>query len=317
MLAACAFGGRLQRLLVQSAQQRLFVEVLDLRRRRAWRSWRHVLTLVRFIGIVKRWTRNNSLAEVIKEFIEASWRGFQVRASTKLFFFQVRVLQRTFRDVSKRRMRVRELVLRPAIWEIETQLLGKFIGLPEASLKAELDNHRASVEEKRRADVPTTNTDAVRWFRREKDRQLAAFASDHAAAMSQTFARRSRATVTNSSRPTPRGVNYAALGHPKMNVIQSYRLPEDVLRPIINAHIRASVERWWKRYNEYSELRSEFDSSWSKWRKTVVALGQSQRERWPPHPQIPRYPYELFRLDRPWLQRTVHAALKQADLRPS
>merc|ERR1712203_251111 len=86
--------------------------------------------------------QKNALAEVIKNFIDATWRGYQVRASMKAFLHQVKVVQKAFRTSFKLRRFIRTYIYLPAVWEAETAILGGVVGIPKQALRLELEHHR-------------------------------------------------------------------------------------------------------------------------------------------------------------------------------
>eukprot|EP00747_Dinoflagellata_sp_TGD_P139076 gnl/TRDRNA2_/TRDRNA2_175856_c0_seq1.p2 gnl/TRDRNA2_/TRDRNA2_175856_c0~~gnl/TRDRNA2_/TRDRNA2_175856_c0_seq1.p2 ORF type:complete len:259 (+),score=44.95 gnl/TRDRNA2_/TRDRNA2_175856_c0_seq1:70-777(+) len=98
--------------------------------------------------------------------------------------------------------------------------------------------------------------------------------------------------------------------HPMMDVIEKYRLPQDVRVDIVRSVFKDKVERWWKRYKEYKLRKMEFAVEWQQWRVTITMHGKDRPEKWPKLPQIPRYPYEFTSVDPKMMRERVMAALR-------
>jgi hypothetical protein len=246
----------------------------------------------------------------------------------------MRFLQFGLRACVKQRNYIRQHIYLPWLWEIETVILAEVIAMPKQALEAEVDKHRnawdlkSCIFEARQlsdlrsqwqthsqlsslagkvAQVGVENMTMQRAGRRGSVAGLrCSFPVQNAA---PALSPRSRARV--SAEETAR--KDARTSHPLMEVIDKYRLPDELRNSIAKRMLRESVDRWWIRYQEYKEQLANFKILWQQWRLDVAALGPLNRHVWPLCPAIPAFPRELTKVDEKWLHSQVVAALRHTQ----
>jgi len=137
-------------LLVSGLQNKWKTEMQRKCRTRAKKSWYKLLRVMHFIGIMYRRRRLNGFAEIIKDIINCSWRGYRMRASIKVYLQQMNFLQNAIRACIRIRTHLRQYLYMPTVWEVETTILGEVIGMPHATLDAEINTHRQNWDLKQR-----------------------------------------------------------------------------------------------------------------------------------------------------------------------
>jgi hypothetical protein len=142
-------------------------------RNHAYHHWCYALRVCRFIAILHRKIRLNNYAEIIKDLINSSWRGYRIRASMKCFMLKVRHLQIGMRSCVQLRSHIRNFVMLPMLWQIETTILGKLIGMPQSVLEQELEAHRMFWDLKQRiAEARTISESRNLWRSQSFERHL-------------------------------------------------------------------------------------------------------------------------------------------------
>jgi len=86
-----------KRLLVVALMRKCEGEQRAQRSLNAFRTWCKILRPMRFVAVLYRRRRLNSLAEVVKDILNTSWRGYQLRASMKVYLQQMNFLQFSWR----------------------------------------------------------------------------------------------------------------------------------------------------------------------------------------------------------------------------
>lgn len=86
-----------------------------------------------------------NLADFIKSFMLVSWRSSRRRSSETIetsFMRRMHFLQCHIRLCTQRRRHIRDYVLMPYLWEVETTILGAGIGMQADEINAEVEHHR-------------------------------------------------------------------------------------------------------------------------------------------------------------------------------
>mmetsp|Transcript_87171 Transcript_87171/g.164394 ORF Transcript_87171/g.164394 Transcript_87171/m.164394 type:complete len:876 (-) Transcript_87171:139-2766(-) len=332
-------------MLLISGLQGKFMQELQARcSRHAYFLWCHLLRVAKFIAIMYRKRRLNRYAEIIKELINASWRGYRMVASMKVYLQQMNFLQHAMRNCVVMRRHIKQFILLPTLWEVETMILGE-ISMPPAALKNEIDMHRQYWDYKQRmTEVRQLSNQRYEWnkYRKAKlalgdrvevyaQRQHIITPRKTKRALAKSEARktlrdprdmkRRQAVLFDKSQKGPDNTSggsgisglRARLSHPMMALIEKYRLSKEVKNNIVESIMHENTERWWTRYKEYKAECDVFSKEWRKWRLEIMALGKENQSSWPELPPIPRYPYELTKVDHKLLKSRVFAMLKQSE----
>merc|ERR1740130_458123 len=117
-----------QRLIVQTLNRSWAQEVQQTCSRHAYRNWCGVLRIIRFASMLQRRIKLNNAIEAIKEIINKSWRGAMLRISCSRYLTKVKQLQRGLRSCVRLQSHIRELIILPMVWEVETKILGAVVG---------------------------------------------------------------------------------------------------------------------------------------------------------------------------------------------
>eukprot|EP00927_Polykrikos_kofoidii_P077184 TRINITY_DN74154_c0_g1_i1.p1 TRINITY_DN74154_c0_g1~~TRINITY_DN74154_c0_g1_i1.p1 ORF type:complete len:1063 (-),score=147.92 TRINITY_DN74154_c0_g1_i1:134-3322(-) len=124
--------------IYRSARRIIHGTTTNLRRQEAWKRWR----ILAFVSVaVTRFLlplRNHLKMETIKDFIEISWRGFQIRRAVKTFLKKVSMLQASVRETVKIRRTIQLKIFSPHIRVMEMKLLAESIGCPQPPLEVAL-----------------------------------------------------------------------------------------------------------------------------------------------------------------------------------
>lgn len=286
--------------------------------------------VAKFLAIMYRKRRLNRYAEIIKDFINSSWRGYRMVASMKVYLQQMNFLQHAMRHSVIMRRHIKQFILLPTLWEVETMILGE-ISMPPAALKHEIDMHRAHWNYKQcMAEVRQLSNTRYEWSKHRKANmdmgdRVQIFAQNE---RKHAPKKKKRVTVTEHRRrqavafhqetkKTAKGTGNTAraglLSHPMMALLDKYRLSKEVRNSIAESMLHENTSRWWTRYQEYKEECQVFQEEWRKWRLEVMALGKENKNSWPELPPIPRFPYELTKVDQKVLKSRVFAMLKEGE----
>lgn len=303
--------------------------------------WWTVIRCTAFVAKLLVIRRLNAYAELIKETINTHWRGYQLRASMKVYLQQMRYLQFSMRACVRMRKHICHYIYMPILWEVETAILADVIAMPKASVEEELEKHRAKSDLKAHLQKVRVFSDfRAAWQTSERigpNPTRSSVMTQHTVhtvvsnacqfynmAAKRTHGRRRsqgdwgmpHASESVSQPQTDRAValhSRERASHPLMEVIDKYRLPSELRQSIVHKMLRESVDRWWLRYQEYKDQRETFKKLWQNWRLEICALGPHNRHVWPLCPAIPRLPSEITKVDEKWLHAQVHAALRQTQ----
>lgn len=274
----------------------------------------------------------NRSVEIMKDFIEASWRGYELRRALTAFYSSVRVLQRAFRTHHVLMKHIRRKILYPVFWEAETIIIGPVAGVDPAILEHEIEatHHHFDLPKQRRIAKELMN--ARNWMGHEeqsprhgkaqfhmgheehaphqdppKDRKPRISQGAQASVLLSQHLQNTRfIDEMRSKTPEPRDP------YPMMTVVDQFRIPEDDRNEIISKALQKSRDRWWVQYQEYKKQREDFKLRWQQWRLDVAALGPYHRKDWPAPPPIPRYPQQLLKVDEAWMKQKALSALKRS-----
>jgi hypothetical protein len=245
---------------------------------------------------VKQLAKKSKHAEVIKEFIEASWSGVQTRLAIKAYVHNVKILQRSARACLKFWHHVRRDIFMPTLWEIETRILAEVAKVPEAILKSEIEMHRVAWDSARRREEAVelllvrekACKGMVRISTMPKDAKATFKHIEKVTQMIKRGKRDSRVLDMASSRNHLHGRSdlgmRAATSHPAMSEVDKHRLHPNVRRKIIQALIKESVTAWWQQYQDYKINRALLQHEWKKWFQAAVQVGPYRRHMWPEKP---------------------------------
>lgn len=85
--------------------------------------------------------QHNRYADMIKDFINQSWRGYEICRGVKRYLHNVHLIQRALTQSIVLKQLIRDCVLNATFWEIESTCLAELVGMPAEDLKAEIQYH--------------------------------------------------------------------------------------------------------------------------------------------------------------------------------
>jgi len=279
--------------------------------RHAWGRWRFALLSMRFVSLLTRRLRLNNCADAIKGLINASALHYQIRSSVKNYLDKVKNLQWGMRASVKLRSHIRNALLMPMLWDIETSVLGELVGIPRAVIEHEVQLHRAIWDPKGcLAEAARLGSKRHHWSTHIGGRPSAAPVVARSTTSKPTRAdcRKVLLTVANADSTTP-GTN----AHPFMALIAQYRLTKELRDGIVSEILRENLDRWYQKYVEYKEDCITFKSLWSRWRKTVADLGPANQSMWPTPPMFPTYPTEVAKVNHQSMRAKVQHAVRETE----
>jgi len=136
--------GRTKMLLMSSVQRKCRQELAVVRKEVILKSWYALLRALLFLIRLSRKFRMNRAVEVAKPFIQASWRGYEIRRAVKVYFQQITFLQRGLRYCMRYRASICRFIYLPTFWDLETQVLSTMTSTPPKVLEKELQQHRTN-----------------------------------------------------------------------------------------------------------------------------------------------------------------------------
>lgn len=307
-------------------------------------SWYHLLRVLKAIIRFRKPLRLNRKAELIKSFIEASWRGYFFRREIKHFLGQVRFLQRAMRSCVEYNRLVRKRFILPRIWEQETRILGEVVGMDKNAMYEIIEHQMNEVFEMDKWIVEAKKLNDNRellWRGKvsmktinqveagEKRKRLKTGATKSLSMRLKSSKTKGLAGVTplqvkagstppaspsNTPPTSPRAIKKKEVGAQKKNsmmeVIEQYRLPEEKRHDLARQIWKDNSQRWWRAYLSYKLAIKEYQAEWHSWRLSCLAIGKDNMDIWPPIPLIPWYPYELTKVDQGHLRPKVTKMLR-------
>jgi len=109
------------------------------RRSSIWRTWMLLIRCVLFCIRIREPLRRHMLMDMVKDFIQRTWRGFLMRKTIHSSIMKMRFLQRSFRDCHRHMMIVRKRILRPQVWAVESVILGQAFGIADDVINEEVE----------------------------------------------------------------------------------------------------------------------------------------------------------------------------------
>lgn len=196
-------------LLAEALRRKNKAEVLALRRDIAWKAWRRLLLLTRFLAMVLRLRRLNHQAEIVKDFIEASYRGYSIRSSVKIYIYKVLFVQQVLRNALRLRRHIRTYIIRPAVWEVETLILAPVCGIPESATRQAIDQHHKDLDPRSRLQEVRVLSQAFRGDSISLARQAALAGTSKKMFLQQPGGTASTGKLSIADRPRNSGTSSA------------------------------------------------------------------------------------------------------------
>ncbi|CAK0883841.1 unnamed protein product [Prorocentrum cordatum] len=268
----------------------------------AQRAWRRAAAAARFLVAMQRRARCDRAVETIKDFLEAAWGENRTMHAMKTYLRRIRMMQRCFRAALKFRQHVCKYIYLPAVWEMETRILGKALGVNHRALDDEIDGHRRALDRELREREAQALSDA-RFPKSHRPKR----SSECGSVAGSVGGRR----VRNQAILSAHG---RALGHNKRHGlgddVEQHRLSVAERTIIVKGLLRQGTARYWLAHDDYVLEMREFNIEWKQWRLEAQSLGQEFRDSWPPVPIAPVPPAEMLKLDMPPLRDKVLSMLK-------
>lgn len=284
----------------------------------------------------------NAHVELVKDAINTHWRGYKIRSALKGFIEKMKTLQKSMRFCVRLRRYIRDQIAMPMLWEIETEILGPVVGVPQQALEYELERHRFRWDPKQKFIEARRMTDlGHRWhalpFKADVPRHAGKVrmstvspAFDHGTLKATVVPsgvagrrpgglRTGKATARQSVQPAEKALDHARMkdkhdkhvSHPAMGLIEKYRLGKERKENLMTYALRENSDRFYHKYLEYKDQCKAIGRVWHMWVKDCRRIGPESRECWPPPPNIPLYPYELLKFDMKELRLQVLRELKK------
>eukprot|EP00746_Dinoflagellata_sp_MGD_P073582 gnl/MRDRNA2_/MRDRNA2_29836_c0_seq1.p1 gnl/MRDRNA2_/MRDRNA2_29836_c0~~gnl/MRDRNA2_/MRDRNA2_29836_c0_seq1.p1 ORF type:complete len:750 (-),score=118.74 gnl/MRDRNA2_/MRDRNA2_29836_c0_seq1:197-2446(-) len=314
------------------------------------KSWWHILRVCKAYALFRKPLRLNAQAEIMKRFINDSYRGYTFRRDIKKFLAQIRFLQRGMRSSIIFAHLVRKSVIVPAIWEQETRILGEVMGLSADSINELIAHQMEHVfeVERHKGEIKKLNDNRHLLWRGninqddlkkmiEQDQKRKQGRRGSKSRLKSKFGGLGVRTKGAGSTPpaspgntppgSPRTSKSQDVKKPSQNdkkgkfgtknsmgeVINTYRLPEERKTELVRQVWKENQERWWKAYQQYKALCKESVIEWHAWFLSARAIGTEHQDIWPPMPLIPGFPHEMARVDRNYVRSRVQKLLRQSS----
>jgi len=336
---------RMMQRVLQVIGQKQAKKELYLSQLRTIKKWFALLRVMSFVSKLRRRLVLNHHVDMIKEFIEVSWRGFSLRKAVSTFNTQMRFLQRALRWAITYYRFMRERIYMPVVWEEETRLLAPVFGMGpedvERCIKVKREQMKWDSGQALAGISRICNHRRLIWRLGElhpevRKRIKAAADSERAARMRNLRAGRYRRrrndpgedpsdsakvgqarTESLSVRKTLGASSLTGnIPEPQvddvMKLIDTNRMSQKDRQDILRTIRREKLELWYQRYKQYQLWMHQFRLDWQQWRLTVSALGPDQKDDWPRLPQIPQYPYEMCMVDSAYIREQVCERLVKA-----
>lgn len=271
-------------------------------RQNAQRAWRRAAAVARFLVAIQRRARWNEAADVVKDFLEAAEGENKTMHAMKAYLRKIRMMQRCLRAALRFRKHVCKYIYLPTVWEVETRILGKALGVNQRTLDDEIDGHRRAWDrEQRERDAQALGDARFPQIHRPKR------SSECGSVAGSVGGRRLRNQVIIS----PHG---RALGYNKKiglgDDVEQHRLSVAERTIIVNGLLRQGTTRYWLARDDYVFAMREHNIEWQQWKLEAQSLGPEFRDSWPPFPVAPLQPAEVMKLDMPPLRDKVLSLLK-------
>mmetsp|Transcript_16812 Transcript_16812/g.29538 ORF Transcript_16812/g.29538 Transcript_16812/m.29538 type:complete len:713 (+) Transcript_16812:113-2251(+) len=311
--------------LQMALQKRWALEDKARKGAQAFASWKFALRAIHFIYRLKLRLKKQVHAEAIKQFIEASWKGMNIRKAIRSFLVNTRMLQRAFRAAIALSDYTRRYVYHPALWEMETQILGDKLKtmLPHGLIKTRLAMHKSAWDAESRKNHVRSLVEA-RNIKGCKARQLHApiekkrpksGLKKRRGALRQDRWKAEAVFSEHGEAVLPSFVSKKV--HPSVEaaiqVVDSYRIDPDARASICASMFRRAVDAWWESHLVYKSDSNQSRLAWKQWFIEVQALGKTRRDDWPVNPPVTEPPSLLLSIDTQYLQSMLKDQLSQTQ----
>jgi len=311
--------------------RKLRTEEKEARSKLGLSKWFLLLRVIRFCHRIKRKVVLDRSAAIIKDIIEASWRGAAMRYRIKRYHSTVVWLQNELRQALEFRDVLIRTVYIPATFEAETWVLGEVLGVPSDKLQMQ-------VQQLMKSFSPQLSTSAARSSRKAEPmghRKTGPRASvvaglaqapaprgtvdGEALAGGDLVSARKSVLATGGGKAARGSIlaaqrNQAPESH-LTKMMKKYRLNDELREMVAKKLMRENVSRWWLKYTAHKAEKREFHNAMNFWLKEVIPLGKMGQDDWPPFPRdpVPVRP-ELNKVDKKIALQFVKAALKQTQV---
>jgi len=269
------------------------------------RAWMRKALVPRFLVKVKlAWKRERAM-ELVKTFLMTrEVTGVELKRGVSTYLALMKSLVRRVRAALVLRAHIRDHVIYPVWWELETTMLASHMSLPAHQLNALLADHDrrfdpAQAQSRmdglvgaRRARGTLRDFKALRKDLFALGRKMAQANKDHRGGKHRVaFADGKRAQVSH--------------------IIDQYRVPWIVREKCIRKLLAQNVDRWWKRFQAWKVARANWAAKAAEWRLAAAALGYRNRSSWPPVPVAPEMAAELSAVNVEDMRKLIAAKIRQ------
>jgi len=121
----------------------------DRRKTEAWKQWTHAVRCMTFAARMLAPIRKHVEMEKVKAFLHGAWWGIQIQVAIRAFMTKVKRLQHSFKLSYSFMHIVRQRVLLPQVWAMESLVLAERVGICLDQVRKEVDEWLERHEVKR------------------------------------------------------------------------------------------------------------------------------------------------------------------------